>query len=386
MSVISKQYQLSDIDVKVNTIDTMEALKTTWLNLQIRSHSNAFLSWSWIESFCAIQPNEYLILTAEYNDKIVGIGILHIKHVVLFKIFKIKQAYLNRFGQQDLDQIWIEYNDFMVEKVNASIIKEAMLNFVFKYKVADEFIIGMTNEQSLQPYSLVNYNVRYMMESPGYLASLAHCSSLDDYLKTLSRNTRSQINRTHKLLKEQGDIQLTEALSTDQKHSFLKHTSEIHKQRWNHSTYGSGFNNQHFVDFHQRLINDVPEQNVTKIFELRLNNEVLGFIYLLVQKDKWLFYLSALNYHPDKRVKIGLLFHSMLIEKAINEGISNYDFLAGEAQYKQSMTNTPPYVQSLACYYNDKYILHFVQGLRKVKSLIDLHILPHIFSTKTIST
>ena len=385
MCVITNRYQLSDIDVKVNIIDTMEAFKKTWLNLQTRSHPNAFLSWSWIENLCAIKPNQYFILTAECDNKVVGIGVIHIKYVVFLKIFKIKQAYLNRYGQQEPDQIWIEYNDFMVDRMAASITKEAMLNFVFKHELADEFIIGMSDEQSLRPYSLAHSNVRYIMESPGYIANLENCHCLDDYLNTLSRNTRSQIKRTRKLLEKDGEIQLTEAHSTDQKNSFLKQMSEIHKQRWNDSTYGSGFSNNHFNDFHQRLINDDPEQNVTKILELKLDNKILGFIYLLVQEDKWLFYLSALNYHPDKRVKVGLLFHSIVIQKAIDEGINNYDFLAGEARYKQSMSNTPPYAQKLACYYSDRYILHVMHRLRKIKSLFNLHVLPRIFSTKIIS-
>jgi hypothetical protein len=385
MCVISSQYQLSDIDVKVNTLDTMQALKTTWLNVQMRSHPNAFLSWAWIESLCAIQPSQYLILTAECDSKVVGIGIVFIKHIVLLKTFKIKQAYLHRYGQQELDQVWVEYNDFMVEKNASPIIKEAMLNYVFEHKLADEFMIGMSSEQALQPYSLVHANVRCIMESPGYQANLEHCDSLNDYFKTLSRNTRSQINRTRKLLEKEGQIHLTEALSVSQKHAYLKEISEIHKQRWNDSTYGSGFSNHHFVDFHQRLNNDRSEQSVTKIFELKLDTKILGFVYLLVQEDKWLFYLSALNYHPDKRVKIGLLFHSLVIEKAISEGIKHYDFLAGEARYKQSMSNTELYIQKIVCFYSDRFILRFMQRLRKSKLWINMHIISRIFPKKMMS-
>jgi hypothetical protein len=47
-----------------------------------------------------------------------------------------------------------------------------------------------------------------------------------------------------------------------------------------------------------------------------------------------------------------------------------YDFLAGEAQYKNSLSNAQPYEQHIYCFYRNKPLLLFREWLRKWKRKI----------------
>ncbi|MBV1921000.1 MAG: GNAT family N-acetyltransferase, partial [Pseudomonadales bacterium] len=42
----------------------------------------------------------------------------------------------------------------------------------------------------------------------------------------------------------------------------------------------------------------------------------------------------------QNKLKPGLVFHSLCINHALSSGKNAYDFLGGEAQYKQSLANT----------------------------------------------
>ncbi len=67
---------------------------------------------------------------------------------------------------------------------------------------------------------------------------------------------------------------------------------------------------------------------------------------------------------------MGLVIHSLVIEQAIKQGVTVYDFLAGEAQYKNSLSNAPPYEQHIYCYYRNTSLLLFREQLRKCKRII----------------
>jgi hypothetical protein len=100
---------------------------------------------------------------------------------------------------------------------------------------------------------------------------------------------------------------------------------------------------------------------------LSLNEQKLAFIYLLKDNDCWYFYLSAIKSFEDNRIKVGLVAHLMIIEDAIKNSIKKYDFLAGEARYKRSLSNQSGSTQQLVCYYRPSALLKFRQKIRTLK-------------------
>jgi hypothetical protein len=337
------------------------------LELLNTDNTNVFLSSCWLESFLNLNKDEKILVIAEINERFAGAGLLIIKNKYLFRLFKLKQCFLHRYGVENLDQIWIENNDFLIKHVDRETVREALVEYILSINKVDELIFGLTDAKIIN--SLKNNKLKsYVeMESIGYQADLTNCNCLADYFKSISKNTRAQINRTRKLLEDKSALTLQEANTPKQKLEFFTDAGKIHLDRWGDSDYGSGFTNTHFIDFHKRLLNENNEHNCTKIFKLSHGDACLGYIYILTEVNSWLFYLSAINFHPDKRIKVGLLFHSMLIEKAIEENISNYDFLAGDARYKQSLSNCPHYLQQLTHFYKSNFLLNTLNLCRHWK-------------------
>ena len=356
--------------ISSQSVEDFPDLEITWRDLESRAKPSVFLSWSWIKHMLNLEQCGLKVLCVETEEKVIGLCLFCIRETRIFNLLTIKQSYINRYGTEDLDQIWIEYNDFLVDASQGLTIKKAMLEYFFVNNLADEVILGMSDTQSARDLSatLPEIKTRSIIQSFGYLTDLHNCESLEHYLDTLSKNTRAQIKRSYKLLRQSGQLELHEATTISEKLDFFRCAGERHRQRWANTEFGTGFNNPKFVKFHEALIADPHQQHATRLFKLSLDTNELGYIYILTQENKWLFYLSALNFHHDNRIKLGLVFHCFIIEQAIKNKVLCYDFLAGNARYKQSLSNKALYEQDLICFYKKTVVLNLINLMRDVKS------------------
>ena len=60
-------------------------------------------------------------------------------------------------------------------------------------------------------------------------------------------------------------------------------------------------------------------------------------MYNLVLRGHVLAFVTGFLYEEDKRLKPGLVCHTLAIERHLREGASVYDFLAGETRYKSNL-------------------------------------------------
>ena len=68
------------------------------------------------------------------------------------------------------------------------------------------------------------------------------------------------------------------------------------------------------------------------------NTQVIGILYNFIHKNKVYFYQSGFQYSDDNRLKPGLVTHFLAINLCLEQGLSEYDFLAGDSRYKASLT------------------------------------------------
>jgi hypothetical protein len=280
----------------------------------------------------------------------------------------IKQLWLHRFGSDAIDQIWIEHNDFLMRSESNSAIRSAMINYLFESDLEwHEIYVGLSTTHVLSAFHHKMSHQRTDIESPSYSVNLQDIKCISDYLAALSKNTRSQILRSKKLLEGFGNLELKRAMTLKEKEHYLHELSVIHMEKWGDTAFGSGFSNQKFLSFHRQIIVKNDNEQYCRVYCLLLNNEALGYIYILADKGSWNFYLSAIKSHHDNRIKIGLVFHALVIEDAINYNVNSYHFLAGEARYKKSLSNTSEYHQELVCFYKPVFIILFRERLRTIK-------------------
>jgi hypothetical protein len=346
-------------------------LKKKWCELFIHSSHNVFLDWNWISAWLSSFSVCPIVIEARCENKCVGLGLLcHSTQKMCFNLVSLEQLWLHKCGDAKLDQIWIEHNDFLLDKQLESPVRAALLGYIATNVMHwDELYLGMSSKIVVQNFEQTLGKPRTILSSPDFEVTLSHLDTIESYLSSLSKNTRSQITRSKKRLSALGNIKLHLAETESEKTDFFTHMSRLHQKKWRATTMGSGFDNPVFDNFHKHIIFSDLYNHYSGIYALTLNGKPLSFIYILKTDHSWYFYLSGTAPHPDNKIKIGLLTHTFLIEEAIIKGISTYSFLAGHARYKQSMSNNTDGIQELVCFLKPSKLNWFLQKLRQLKSM-----------------
>ena len=332
---------MQKITVTSEHCSNKQGLKEQWLKLYESSEPNFFLSWSWIGNWLNSIDSNFILYTAYCDNNIVGLGILVKKRITRNFVIHSTQLHLHRTGNEKLDQTWIEYNDFLLAKGYEKPARKALVDHIFSDGNWDEVIIGASRKSAMMPFNLAGLTEQTVWHSHSYQVDLSYLrENKTDYLSTLSKNTRYQINRSIRSYEKQGEIQLSSASSVKEALQWFDEAGPFHIKRWQDTKVGSGFTNPVFVKFHQDLITKNFDRGFVDLLKVTAGEQVICYLYNFIQGKEIKFYLSANNYDEnDSTYKPGLVSHYLAIKHYLGKEQDVYDFMAGESQYKRSLSS-----------------------------------------------
>lgn len=319
-----------------------EWLAETWKKLQPSAEDNIFLSWLWISSWLDCFVNDFILVEARQNNRVVGLGILIKKTSLLSACAQRGDYFLHRTGDESKDQIWIEYNDFLMDKKHESQIRKCMASKVLHMiKKRESFIVGASFVNDFDKVHQIGALQRVTWRTTAYDLDLSvFKGDTNAFRMSLSKSARYQIKRSIQRYEELGELKIETASTIDMAMDFLEIAKPYHISRWGSSKGGSGFINPDFVEFHTTLIERGIKNDSVRIHRISVNNETIAIIYNLETVNQTYFYLSAINYSmTNSHFKPGLVSHYLLIKKAIEDGKLTYDFMGGAARYKSTFAN-----------------------------------------------
>lgn len=344
------------------TAESFSLLSSIWSKLYNNSRKSPFLSWEWQQNNLVGFYKNYTALVAKLDSEVIGLGLLSKQHLngkdVLF---------LNRSGLAELDQTWIEYNDFLLHKDWENDARLALIDYLFKSVKFDEFVVGASLKRALAPYNLFFNRSRVEWCSQTYQVDLQTFNNKADFLDSLSSNTRYQIQRSEREYSKLGSALVEKAGSAEIALEWLEHAAPHHIKRWGNTRVGSGFENPHFVRFHKRLISGLFPAGKVELLRIKFGNSIIAFLYNLIVDNTVYFYLSA-NIYTDntKHAKPGLVAHVLAIEEYIGRGFYKYDFMGGESQYKRSFATQGEPI-SITRFQRDNIYMRVENKLRALK-------------------
>ncbi len=318
-------------------------LEASWCELEQRSKPSFFLSWLWIGTWLDCFVEDFYVVEARKRSRTVGLGII-VKRADKLALVTVKnKLYLHRTGIPTRDQIWIEYNDFLLDVEDEDSIRTAMCEcIVYSANKRDAIVIGASDEHRFACIDRLGLKKRTVWETNNYALNLDELRSKNQsVLQFLSRNARYQILRSIRKYQEIGDIVLEKATSISHAREMLEVAKPLHLARWNAEHARSGFANDDFISFHERLIEKGIESGSVELYHIKAGGETLSIMYNFRHDNHVYFYLCAINYcHKSTQYKPGLVSHYLLINKAFEEGVTSYDFMGGKARYKETFSNT----------------------------------------------
>lgn len=313
-------------------------LSHVWAELAAATPNSAFFlgrEWveTWIEVFGAqLRPKIVLFLSGE---EVVGICL-----VVFRTRFRgpvpVRRAYLNAAGEDEEDDTCSEYNRILCRPGYEAAV-EAALGIWLAAEDWDEFVANALSDELVLP-PLETCGIIRQETSCYYVDLTASATTLDAFLGRLSRNTREQIRRSIRHYQEQGELRVQRAESVEQAESFLAELAALHQASWQSRGRRGMFASSRFFIFHKLLIAKAFAKGGIRLLRVCAGETTIAVLYLFVQAGKVMFYQSGLHRVTGNRLKPGLVAHALAVADCAAAGLREYDFLAGESQYKKSMS------------------------------------------------
>jgi len=328
----------STLEIRLGAARERCDLATEWQELQYRSDHSFFQSWGWIGTWLEELPASFdpLCITAWYRHELVGLGILTPATIRRHAFVKARQLHLHATGVPRHDQLTIEYNGIIADRrIAATVVRSCLDHLRVAYGQWDELCIpGVSGDWLALAVSAGGLVVSEKC-SPCHYVDMRRLADRQ-YLSTLSRQTRHQIRRSLRLygvprLQFAGDLDEAASIWTDLK--------ALHQTYWQGRGQPGAFANPSFEGFHDRLIHKRFKSGEIQLVRVGDTNKTISCLYNFVYHGRVYAYQSGIEVVADNRLKPGLIAHHAAVEFNRQLGHDRYDFLAGDARYKRSLSN-----------------------------------------------
>ncbi|NOZ37528.1 MAG: hypothetical protein GXP11_05575, partial [Gammaproteobacteria bacterium] len=242
--------KINDYEIEISHGYRFEELQELWLSIQLDQNIPFFLTWSWISCWIKTYDPELVVVSAKQHNKTVAIGLFTCSVDNRHGFIKSRQYRLHQMGNPLLDQIWMEYNDFICVDVHrVAAVNACLLALQQSEEKWDEIILSMISTSRADDVQREIKDSRILLTNPCYSKNLDSIRGENSqYLATLSANTRYQVRRSIRLYEQlHGKIGYKFAQTTDEALALFHEAGKYHVLRW----HDSGFNNKQFILFHE---------------------------------------------------------------------------------------------------------------------------------------
>jgi CelD/BcsL family acetyltransferase involved in cellulose biosynthesis len=316
-----------------------------WESLWMRSaEPTPFLHPAWVESWLqtfgpTLQPT-LLTATSQTADNMLGCCVIT-RRVEYLHSVPIRRIYLNMAGENSEDDVCIEYNDVVAEPEYKSKFVAQLIAHLKQSSFDQMLVNGVCNPDIVNLLqSEWDSAAECRLQAAPYINLALIREKQSDCEKELSSNTRAQVRRSRKLLEaEHGALKIERANTVAEGREFMQELASLHQLRWTTKGEPGAFHSPRFSSFHQRLVERLLPIGEIDLLRVRSGDHTVGILYNYIINRKVFFYQSGFAYTSDNRIKPGVSTHVEAANYYLNRGLDEYDFLAGDSQYKQSLSN-----------------------------------------------
>lgn len=379
-TLVEERAEMDNADVmppvrfSLDPIFRLDQVGELWQGLENQSDHSLFQSWAWIGTWLLTLPadNRPFVLTGHCGDDVVALAILGRssgwRHGWLFT----RGLFLNETGDPRFDALTIEYNGLLTKRgLNPSIANQALRYLIENVDGWDELYLSGLVDTDLASIKAVGLRPHLKAHQPCDYVDLTDVrSNGGDYLSHLSRNSRYQIRRALRRYEERGSLTSTTAGSVEEALDFLAELKTLHQAYWVGRGKPGSFANPYFEKFHSAFVRSRFAHGEIELLRIAAGDQAIGYLYNFVHAGRVYAYQSGFRYEADAAIKPGLVSHYLAIERHIALGDAIYDFMAGAAQHKQSLS-THRAMMSWIIARRDRLRFRIEDVLRAAKHRID---------------
>jgi len=331
-------------------------LKGEWNKVLEESNSNnIFLTHEWMTTHWRHYKQDnglYILLISDNNNTIAGIAPL--------KISRNKKygAIIRALEFMGSDYVASEYLDFIFKSGTENECMRVLTNYLMSEKDWDcislvDIYSNSENYRLLREYiSVFDCFHEYHISNNCPYISLP--KSWDIYLNSLNRKRRYNLRSREKSLQKKHTVEI---LYAEEHHETINESMqryfELQEQRIQDKGISSIVTNKKFQQFHVDIIKSFLSNGWLSLTFLKVDGDEVACLYGYKYNNKYYHYQGG--FRPElKRYGIGALIISKQIEKLIESGYREYDFLRGDEEYKYDWTASSRKEVDFTIYRNTK--------------------------------
>lgn len=165
-------------------------------------------------------------------------------------------------------------------------------------------------------------------------------NSWEEQLSTLSYKNRRQIRAKYEnILKQGGKIECIAATKDNFGVIFDKFV-KMHQIYWNRKKKAGHFGAWPLsYEFHKEMARIQLNANRLRLFEIRLDNKIIGYHYCYKLGDTYYYFLFARaeSKELDKEVDFIRIDFGEMVKRALKEGVKTFDSMRGEYEFKMRL-------------------------------------------------
>ncbi|MFN9278925.1 MAG: GNAT family N-acetyltransferase [Rubrivivax sp.] len=361
------------LQVSLTACPPPQALAPQWRALQARAAPNFFTGWTWIGCWLEhLDPaHQPALVRVQLGAELVGLAVLVPHRARRLRWWPSHALHLHATGQRQWDDITVEHNGWLVRRgLEAQVLAAVSSQLWALVPSVDQVCLpgvsaGHERWRDAPPPVAC---VREISE-PAYRVDLASVrASGQAFLDTLGAQTRAAVRRSLRLYQGLGEVLISAAADLPQALQFLDRLKHFHQLGWSARGQPGAFANPMFERFHQRLLAAAWPAGQVQLLRVTAGREEVGYLYNFVESGQMLAYQSGFhfalterNHHP------GLVTHALAVQQALDAGLDGYDFLAGEARYKQQLSHQT-YAMATFTLHRPSLGLRLEQAWRRVRA------------------
>ncbi len=348
------------LGAQLRPLSDLTELEAQWENLWQKTNRRFFLSWDWTRTAIEAADPAQLYVLRIYNPHydLVGLGLFCAVTEIRHKFIRVRQMRLHETGKTAAATVDIEYNTLLTLPGLEDAAWEACVTaLIDKSHPFDEVYIANATASARNAAHKVaskeGFFFHHQAEHTSAFTDLTPLqngqnSTLELYLQTLGKNTRSQIRRSIRLYEEQGPLTLTRAQNVDEALTFFEEMASAHEAKWSQRGAGGIISNKHLYEFHQELITRCLDKGSVELVRISVGEAPFAWLYNFIDGEQVLYYMGGFIPGADNRFKPGLVAHALTIADHARKGKKAYDFMAGADRYKYNLGDYGPDLTSFS--------------------------------------
>jgi len=155
----------------------------------------------------------------------------------------------------------------------------------------------------------------------------------ESYLASLGSQHRYNFTRRLKNLHKLGTLTFETVEKEAQRREALQTLIDLHNRRWDERGGSETMRSPAIVAFHDAFSRLALERGWLRLFTLRLDGRPIGALYGFRYGRRFYFYQSGFD-PAFRQQSVGLVTMGLAIQRALMEGVEDYDLLHGTEGYK----------------------------------------------------